>query len=94
MLMVMEFAERGDLHAYLRENRSSLEAAAKASSHVPVTLVSMALDIAKGMKFVAEMGIIHRDLAARNCLVRADGSVAISDFGRAIHIKPSKLILR
>ncbi|KAH8271145.1 hypothetical protein KR018_007451, partial [Drosophila ironensis] len=49
-------------------------------------LVNFALDIANGMKYLAEKGLIHRDLAARNILVDRNGDrdcVKISDFGLA-----------
>lgn len=46
----------------------------------------MALDVAKGCKFLADNRFIHRDIAARNCLLtkKEKGRVVkIADFGMA-----------
>lgn len=44
-------------------------------------LTNMALDIARGLSYIADKKFVHRDLACRNCLVNASRSVKIADFG-------------
>jgi len=41
----------------------------------------MALDIARGLSYLAELKYVHRDLACRNCMVNAQKIVKIGDFG-------------
>ena len=50
------------------------------------------LDAACGMEYLTSLGLVHRDLAARNCLVKGDGTVIVSDFGKTYHIKKSILL--
>ncbi|GIY31660.1 insulin-like peptide receptor [Caerostris extrusa] len=44
-------------------------------------LTNMALDIARGLSYLADKKFVHRDLACRNCLVNISRSVKIADFG-------------
>ncbi|HUL50354.1 MAG TPA: serine/threonine-protein kinase [Gemmatimonadales bacterium] len=46
-------------------------------------LVLIARDIAQGLAFAHERGVIHRDLKPDNILLRSDGHAVISDFGIA-----------
>ncbi|KAJ0031572.1 hypothetical protein Pint_12670 [Pistacia integerrima] len=73
--IVTEYAKGGSVRQFLtrRQNRA-----------VPLKLaVKQALDVAKGMAYVHELGFIHRDLKSDNLLISADKSIKIADFGVA-----------
>ena len=46
-------------------------------------LLKWCVQIAKGMAYLEDRGIVHRDLAARNVLVQKPDKVKITDFGLA-----------
>jgi len=45
--------------------------------------VNIGKDISAGMTYLHSMQIIHRDLNSQNCLVKANGTVVVADFGLA-----------
>uniref|UniRef100_A0A8C6T182 Apoptosis-associated tyrosine kinase b n=1 Tax=Neogobius melanostomus TaxID=47308 RepID=A0A8C6T182_9GOBI len=75
-LVVMEFCPLGDVKGYLRSCRGS-----EVITPDPLMLQRMACDIASGLMHMHKHNFTHGDLALRNCLLTADVSVKIGDYG-------------
>lgn len=82
---IMEFMLYGDLKTFLLARRHLVgeKQAADESDVHPKRLTMMALDVARGLSYLAENKYVHRDIACRNCLVNAQRVVKLGDFGMA-----------
>lgn len=88
-MMVFEYMEHGDLAEVLRAQHrlssGSTDSDSGGGSSPPLLhaadILSMALQIACGMEYLAAQRFVHRDLACRNCLVAEGPVVKIADFG-------------
>ncbi|XP_017773040.1 PREDICTED: uncharacterized protein LOC108560102 isoform X2 [Nicrophorus vespilloides] len=80
---IMEFMLYGDLKNYLLARRhlvngNNVDESDEVSSK---KLTSMALDVARGLSYLAELKYVHRDVASRNCLLNEQRVVKLGDFG-------------
>ncbi|XP_063232393.1 leukocyte tyrosine kinase receptor [Bacillus rossius redtenbacheri] len=81
--IVLELLAGGDLKTFLRESRPKPD---RPSPLRMKDLMTCAVDVAKGCKYMEDNRFIHRDIAARNCLLTTKGPgrvVKIADFGMA-----------
>jgi serine/threonine-protein kinase len=71
--MAMEFIEGEELRSLLASGRA-----------LPVSqAVSIAAQVAEGLAYAHQHGVVHRDIKPANIMVLADGPVKITDFGIA-----------
>ena len=70
--IIMPFMSRGSLLFYLKKERPNLTVSDTNDEDVILNvrkhLLSLCLQVAKGMSYLASLRFIHRDLAARNCM--------------------------
>jgi eukaryotic-like serine/threonine-protein kinase len=73
--LAMEYFQRGDLRAQIAGGLDGGEA------------LSNLAQMAAALQVVHAVGVLHRDLKPGNIMLRADGSVALIDFGLAKHVR-------
>src|SRR6185436_14328141 len=72
--IAMEYFPQGDLRARMAQRIPAASA------------LRWAKEIAAGLQAVHGASIVHRDLKPDNLMLRADGSLALADFGIAKHL--------
>lgn len=80
---IMEFMLYGDLKTYLLARRTMACEKNAEDPISPKNLTLMALDVARGLSYLASLNYVHRDIALRNCMINSAKVVKIGDFGMA-----------
>eukprot|EP00731_Ephydatia_muelleri_P015940 Em0009g364a len=83
--IITPFMGNGSLLSYLKKERHTLTVSNAAEqdliSDTQRVLLSICLQIAKGMEYLASQKFVHRDLAARNCMIDLNNVIKVADFG-------------
>ena len=77
--LVQELGERGDLFAHLMSMPES-----RCDEH---STAFYAASVLMGVKFCHDMGVVFRDVKLENCILFADGSLKLTDFGLAKRLR-------
>eukprot|EP01025_Chloroclados_australasicus_P025007 TRINITY_DN25029_c0_g1_i3.p1 TRINITY_DN25029_c0_g1~~TRINITY_DN25029_c0_g1_i3.p1 ORF type:complete len:628 (+),score=-7.18 TRINITY_DN25029_c0_g1_i3:216-1886(+) len=77
LALVTPFLKFGSLHDTI--HRKGLPSEIRALQRY--NMIKLACEIAQGMKYLHELGIVHRDLNPRNVLIGDDEKAKIADFG-------------
>ena len=88
--MIFEYMDLGNLGDLLRlsdpENPAHPGPDSDKKLITPDLFLSIALQMANGLVYLAKLKFVHRDIAARNCLVDSNFTVKIADFGMSREI--------
>jgi serine/threonine protein kinase len=84
LFIAMEYVDGLDLAALLRRLKQRGE-------KIPVTAAfQIAIELARGLDFAHQHGVVHRDVSPSNILLSRAGEVKIADFGIAVAATPSR----
>ncbi|KAK7884216.1 hypothetical protein WMY93_027339 [Mugilogobius chulae] len=82
IVIVMEYASRGELYDYIQEKRKLPESEAR----------TIFRQIISAVHYLHKNGIVHRDLKLENILLDQDLNVKLADFGLSNHFQKGTLL--
>ena len=82
--MIFEYMDCGSLHDMLHKsdpNNPSYDPDSTSFLLRPDHLLPIAIQLSRGLEYLAILNFVHRDIATRNCLVDSSLNAKIADFG-------------
>ena len=82
--MIFEYMDCGSLHDMLHQsdpNNPSYDPDSSSFLLRPDHLLPIAIQLSRGLEYLATLNFVHRDIATRNCLVDSSLNAKIADFG-------------
>ena len=84
LCIVMDYADGGDLHSKLKEQREKFSKGALSQQYLPEdTILNWFTQMWLALKHCHDRNILHRDLKAQNIFLNKNGIVKLGDFGIA-----------
>ncbi|KAF2186956.1 Pkinase-domain-containing protein [Zopfia rhizophila CBS 207.26] len=81
--IISEYASGGSVHTLMKPTMTLQNPGLDEKYIIPI-----ARELALGLKFIHEAGVLHRDLKCNNILINEDGTVQLCDFGVSGTLEP------
>lgn len=85
----MEFLPYFDLCSFLHTCRANSSSSNPVEPTINETLYIL-YQVSSALVYLARHRIVHNEVAARNCLVGADLSIKLCDFGHSVYVPPNQ----
>ncbi|KAF1835459.1 cell division control protein 15 [Decorospora gaudefroyi] len=85
--IVSEYASGGSVNTLMKPTAMSKDPGPGLAERF---IVPIARELALGLKYIHEAGVLHRDLKSNNVLILEDGRVQLCDFGVSNTLEPEK----
>ncbi|EOA86304.1 uncharacterized protein SETTUDRAFT_150749 [Exserohilum turcica Et28A] len=85
--IISEYASGGSVNTLMKPTATSKDPGPGLAEKF---IIPIARELAQGLKYIHEAGVLHRDLKSNNVLILEDGRVQLCDFGVSNTLEPER----